>query len=127
MGYLPGPPGPGSLANGLGVAHYIGVLLVMILGASVIGTEYGWGTLRTALTRGTERWQFLGAKALSLVLLSAAGLIVVLLTVVVSSLIAGESRQRSRSRPLHRCSPRHDPWSVGDWHRVRAGAPYGQH
>ena len=79
---------PGSLANGLGVAHYIGVLLVMILGASVVGTEYGWGTLRTALTRGTERWQFLGAKALSLVLLSVAGLIVVLLTVVVSSLIA---------------------------------------
>ena len=53
----------------------------------MVGTEYGWGTLRTALTRGTERWQSLGAKALSLVLLSAAGLIVVLLTVLVSSLI----------------------------------------
>ena len=79
---------PGGLANGLGVVQYIGVLLVMILGASTVGAEYGWGTLRTALTRGTGRWQFLAAKALSLVLLSVAGLLVVSLTVVVSSLIA---------------------------------------
>ena len=78
---------PDSLANALGVAHYIGLLLVMILGASTVGVEYGWGTLRTALTRGTGRWQFLGAKALSLVLFSVAGLLVVSLTVVVSSLI----------------------------------------
>ena len=79
---------PGGLANALGVAHYIGLLLVMILGASTVGAEYGWGTLRTALTKGTGRWQFLGAKALSLVLFSVAGLLVVSLTVVVSSLIA---------------------------------------
>ncbi len=78
----------GGLANGLGVAQYIGVLLVMILGASTVGAEYGWGTLRTALTRGTGRWQFLAAKALSLVLLSVAGLLVISLTVVVGSLIA---------------------------------------
>ena len=79
---------PGGLANSLGVAHYIGVVLIMILGASTVGAEYGWGTLRTALTKGTGRWQFLGAKSLSLVLLSVAGLLVVSLTVVVSSLIA---------------------------------------
>ena len=77
----------GVSRNSLGVAHYIGVFLVMVLGASSMGVEYGWGTLRTALARGTGRWQFLGAKALSLVLLSAAGLLVVSLTVVVSSLI----------------------------------------
>ena len=78
---------PGGLANALGVAHYIGAFLVMVLGASTVGVEYGWGTLRTALTRGTGRWQFLGAKALSLVLLSVAGLLVVSLTVTISSLI----------------------------------------
>ena len=78
---------PGGLANALGVAHYIGVFLVMVLGASSVGVEYGWGTLRTALTRGTGRWQFLGAKSLSPVLLSVVGLLVVSLTVVVSSLI----------------------------------------
>ena len=79
---------PDSVSNGLGVAHSIGVILIMILGASAMGIEYGWGTLRAVLTRGVSRWQFLGAKALSLVLFSVAGLLVVSLTVVVSSLIA---------------------------------------
>ena len=79
---------PGGLANSIGVAHSIGVLLVMILGASAIGSEYGWGTLRTALTKGAGRWQFLGAKALSLAVLSIAALFFVSLSVAVSSLIA---------------------------------------
>ncbi len=60
----------------------------MILGASAMGIEYGWGTLRAVLTRGVSRWQFLGAKALSLLLLGAGGFIIVALTVAVSSLIA---------------------------------------
>ena len=60
----------------------------MILASSVLGTEYGWGTLRAVLTRGVNRWQFLGAKALSLLLMGAIGLIIVALTVAVSSLIA---------------------------------------
>ena len=64
---------PGGLANSIGVALSIGVLLVMVLGASALGTEYGWGTLRTALTRGTGRWQFLSAKVLSLVYLVLPG------------------------------------------------------
>ena len=79
---------PGGLANSLGVAHHIGVFLVMILGASAMGVEYGWGTLRTVLARGVGRWQFLGAKWLSLILLSGAGLLIASLTVLVSSLIA---------------------------------------
>ena len=37
---------PDSLSNGLAVAHSIGVILIMILASSVLGTEYGWGTLR---------------------------------------------------------------------------------
>ena len=73
---------PDSVANG------IGIVLIMILAASALGTEYGWGTLRGTLTRGVSRWQFLGAKALSLLLMGAVGLIIVALTVAVSSLIA---------------------------------------
>lgn len=79
---------PGGLANSLGVAHSIGVLLIMILGASMMGVEYGWGTLRVALARGVGRQQFLAAKGLSLVLLASIGLLIAGLTVVVSSLIA---------------------------------------
>ena len=79
---------PDSVANGIGVAYGIGIVLIMILAASALGTEYGWGTLRGTLTRGVSRWQFLGAKALSLLLMGAVGLIIVALTVAVSSLIA---------------------------------------
>ena len=79
---------PNSLSNGLAFAHTIGIILIMILTSSVLGTEYGWGTLRAVLTRGVNRRQFLGAKALSLLLMGAIGLIIVALTVAVSSLIA---------------------------------------
>ena len=79
---------PNSLSNGLAVAHSIGAVLIRILASSVLGTEYGWATLRAVLTRGVNRWQFLGAKVLSLLLFGAGGSIVVALTVAVSSLIA---------------------------------------
>ena len=79
---------PGGLANGLGVAHSIGVILVMILGASAMGVEYGWGTLRTALAGGAGRWQFLVAKGLSVIVLTGIGLLIASLTIVVGSLIA---------------------------------------
>ncbi len=37
-------------------------ILVVILCVSSIGGEYGWGTLRTVLVRGTPRREFLAAK-----------------------------------------------------------------
>ena len=79
---------PSSLSNGLSGATSLATFLIMILGASAVGTEYGWGTMRTALTRGVSRWQFLGAKGLSLLLLAAAGLTIVALSVLVGSLIS---------------------------------------
>ena len=79
---------PGGLSNSLGVAHSIGVILIMILGASAMGVEYGWGTLRTLLAKGVGRWQFLVAKGLSVILLSGVGLLIASLSVVVGSLIA---------------------------------------
>jgi len=79
---------PTSLTNGLIVAHGFGGILLMILAASLIGTEYGWGTLRTALTKGTGRWPLLTAKLLLLAGLSVAVLIVAAASVAVSSAIA---------------------------------------
>ncbi len=78
---------PSSLSNGLSGATSIGILLIMILGASAMGVEYGWGTLRTGLITGISRRQFLGAKVMSLLLLGAAGLTIVALSVLVGSLI----------------------------------------
>ena len=78
---------PSSLSNGLGVANFYGTLLIMILGALAMGVEYGYGTLRTALTRGIGRSQLLGAKVLSLLLLGGAGFIIVALFAAVSSVV----------------------------------------
>ncbi len=61
---------------GLGLAYQIGTVLVIILAASTVGAEYGWGTIRTLLPRATGRAPFLWAKILALVLFSA--LVVVL-------------------------------------------------
>ena len=79
---------PASLANGLGFIQSIAVFAVTILAVSSMGVEYGWGTLRTALTRGTGRWQFLGAKTLSLVFIAVAGLLFLSFALAISSLIA---------------------------------------
>ena len=79
---------PNSVVGGLLVAQVYGIVLIMILTASLIGTEYGWGALRTVLTRGTGRWPFLTSKLLLLVLLGAAALGVGAFAWVVGSAIA---------------------------------------
>ena len=79
---------PASLSNALGVGLNVGVVLVMILASSIIGAEYGWGALRTTLTKGPGRWQLLASKLLTVMLLSGAGLVIAVLIAAVSSLIA---------------------------------------
>ena len=79
---------PDSLTRSLGFVQTIGAMLVLILASLAIGVEYGWGTLRPAFTSGIRRWQFLTAKVMTLVLMMVAGLLVLSLTVVASSLIA---------------------------------------
>ena len=79
---------PNSVIGGLLVAQVYGIVLMMILAASLFGTEYGWGTLRTVVTRGTGRWPFLTSKLLLLALLGAAALFVGAFAWVVGSAIA---------------------------------------
>ena len=66
----------------------IGLLLIMFLTASLVGAEYGWGTLRTVLAGGISRWTFLAAKLLLLLLLCAGALMVIAAASVASSLAA---------------------------------------
>ena len=79
---------PDSITGTIGGFSSIGPLLIMILAASVMGSEYGWGTLRNVLTRGTGRWQLLSAKLLLLLRLCSDVLIILAVFAVVSSLIA---------------------------------------
>ncbi len=64
----------------------IGPILIMILAASIVGSEYGYGTLRTVLAGGIGRWKFLFAKLLLLIRMCSDALIVIALVAVVSSL-----------------------------------------
>lgn len=79
---------PTSLANGLIVGRGSAAILMMILAASLIGSEYGWGALRTVLTKGTGRWPLLASKLLLLTGLSVGALIVATAALGVSSVIA---------------------------------------
>ena len=54
---------PNIAVIGLAVSHGFGIILIMILAASLTGTEYGWGTVRTVLTRGAGRWPLSGLEA----------------------------------------------------------------
>ena len=77
---------PGSLGNGLKSGQDFIPILIIILATAVLGKEYSLGTFRPALTSGAGRGEFLGAKALSIVFTSGAGLLIVSLAVAVSSL-----------------------------------------
>lgn len=79
---------PGSFLNSLSAAQSIGVILMAILAASLLGTEYAWGTLRVVLLKGTGRWPLLGSKVGLLALLAAGALVIVSGLTVLSSLLA---------------------------------------
>lgn len=84
---------PGSISNAAGTAQSIGMVLLTVLAASVIGSEYGLGTLRLVLARGTGRRKYLASKFVLLVGSAAAGLLIVVALATVSSLIAGRLAQ----------------------------------
>ncbi len=79
---------PNSLIFAVQLGVSVGLLLVMILTASLLGTEYGWGTLRNVLARGTGRGQLLAGKGALLVMLALGGLLGLMALTAVSSLIA---------------------------------------
>ena len=78
---------PGSLIRGLNLTHGLGVLLFAAMAASLVGSEFGWGTLRLVLARGTGRWHLLASKQALVALFAAAVLTIIAATTVVSSLI----------------------------------------
>jgi ABC-type transport system involved in multi-copper enzyme maturation permease subunit len=51
------------LGSGMEFVALVGGVMAVILAASIIGSEYGWGTVRTMLPRAAGRTRFLAAKA----------------------------------------------------------------
>ncbi len=78
---------PASISNGLGAASFIGIVVAMVLATSLIGTEYSWGTLRTSLVSGVARRKFLASKIMTLLAVSAGGLLVTGVLLAATSLL----------------------------------------
>ena len=85
---------PGSAMFTMSIGQSIGLILIAILTASLIGTEHGWGTLRFVLVRGVRRWHVLASKlgiawlAFALALL-AIGVLGVLSGQIIDGLLSG--------------------------------------
>ena len=79
---------PGSLSSALGIAHSIGLVLLAVLTASVVGTDHGLGTLRPIMVRGTGRLAYLAGKFLVLIAAAAGAMLAVGIVTAASSLIA---------------------------------------
>src|SRR5829696_386431 len=77
------------LDTGLGIVHQVGTVLAVILGVSLISSEFSWGTIRLILPRIGSRAGLLTAKLLVLlgfvVLLVLTGYLVALLSSFVAS------------------------------------------
>ena len=76
-----------NVANGLGAGGGF-AFMAMFLTIAFTGCEYSWGTLRPALSRGVGRGAFLAAKLWVILMVTAAGLIIVAAAIAVSSFIA---------------------------------------
>ena len=79
---------PSAIPRAVEGVFDIAALLVLILTASALGNEYGWGTLRPAVSAGAGRWPLLLSRLVLLMLLGAGGLLVVCTSVAVSSVLA---------------------------------------
>lgn len=70
---------PGSVQLAGGYTTFMGVILLAILAGAVVGGEFGFGTLRLALSRGMGRAQVLAAQVAALAILSLGISLVMLL------------------------------------------------
>jgi ABC-type transport system involved in multi-copper enzyme maturation permease subunit len=79
---------PWSLVSLLDTGQFWGSFVVAVLTASMVATEFGWGTARQALVRGQTRRQYLTVKLLGITIMSAAGLLIALAAGIAFSLMA---------------------------------------
>lgn len=70
---------PGIFGAVLGQFNSTGGILAIILAAGMLGSDYGWGTMRVLLTRAPSRGAYLLAKLLAFLLSLLAGLCIALL------------------------------------------------
>lgn len=85
---------PGRIfESGMQLVTGLGYIIVAIVAASIIGNEYGWGTIRPLVARARSRHALIAAKFLTLglfiVCLLLIGLIASILCSTIGSLVVG--------------------------------------
>ena len=85
---------PGAFDLIFSTAGTIGTLLLIILVASSIGNEYGWGSIRQVLARRGIRYHFVISKLVSSVIIAIIGLLLAIaigfvLALIISNLLGG--------------------------------------
>jgi len=92
--YGDAPPGlrsfamPWALHTMLDSGQFWGAILIAFVVASMVATEYGWGTVRLAIARGQSRTRYLATKLLGATVTATALLLVTLALAVSAALIA---------------------------------------
>ena len=79
---------PWSLSTLLDSGQFWGSVLVGILTASIVATEYNWGTVRQALVRGQTRSDYLTLKLVGIAIIAVVSLAVALAAGLLFSIIA---------------------------------------
>lgn len=81
---------------GVGIVSGIGSVMLIVLAASHLGTEFSWGTLRTLLAHGAGRGQFVASKSLSLALFSFVFMVVGVVAAIAGSYLVTTMANESR-------------------------------
>jgi ABC-2 type transport system permease protein len=83
----------GLIENLSGAFPFYGGAIVLILGVLSLGSEYGWGTLKTLLTQGPGRLHVFAAKLLTLAIALVPFVLTVFVVGVVGSAIVAAREQ----------------------------------
>ena len=78
---------PTAMEGVFNTTQGLGLFLVVVLAASVVGTEYRWGTLRQTLTKGASRPKVLGAKLTAVAIAALIGIIIAVVVGFIVSII----------------------------------------
>lgn len=81
---------PGAYTLILSFILGLGGLIAVIYGAAIAGSEWNWGTLKTAVARGESRSRYQLSMFVAIALLIAIGLIVVFIATVIVALIGAQ-------------------------------------
>jgi ABC-2 type transport system permease protein len=72
---------------GMDIANFLASIVTVIMAASIIGTEFGWGTIRALLPRARSRVALIAAKLVTLVLFDVLLVLAGFLTATIFSTV----------------------------------------